>query len=128
MARIKAEGLQRRALATINITPLVDVLLVLLVIVMLAMPLFVKRMPVSLPETKLNGTPVAVNSVKVALGAGKSYYLGDAKTSLNDVLAHVGDGATVEVYVDSAVTYKELADFTDSLYTKAPKDVVLMSR
>jgi biopolymer transport protein ExbD len=118
----------RKPLAAINVTPLVDVLLILLVILMLAMPLFVKRLPVSMPETKLDAPPVAAKALRVALGPDNAYYLGEAKTSLNDVLSHVTEGATVEVYVDQTVSYKELTAFTDALYSKAPKDVVLMSR
>jgi biopolymer transport protein ExbD len=118
----------RKPLASINVTPLVDVLLILLVILMLAMPLFVKRLPVSMPETKLDAPPVAAKAMRVALGPDKSYYLEEAKTSLNDVLGHVTEGVTVEVYVDEAVNYKELVAFTDALYSKSPKDVVLMSR
>jgi biopolymer transport protein ExbD len=118
----------RKPLAAINITPLVDVLLILLVILMLAMPLFVKRLPVSMPETKLDAPPVAAKAMRVALGPNNAYYLEEAKTSLNDVLNHVTEGATVEVYVDQTVSYKELTAFTDALYSKSPKDVVLMSR
>jgi biopolymer transport protein ExbD len=118
----------RKPLTTINVTPLVDVLLILLVILMLAMPLFVKRLPVSMPETKLDAPPVAAKTMRVALGPNMAYFLEDAKTSLNDVLNHVGEGATVEVYVDQAVSYKELTAFTDALYSKFPKDVILMSR
>lgn len=128
MSRISTGARGRKPLTAINITPLVDVLLILLVIVMLAMPLFVKRLPVSMPETKLDAPPAAAKAVRVALGTNNTYYLEDAKTSLSDVLNHVEKGSTVEVYVDGAVSYKDLAAFTDALYSKTPKDVLLMSR
>jgi biopolymer transport protein ExbD len=129
MARLKSSRQSgRKPLAAINVTPLVDVLLILLVILMLAMPLFVKRMPVSLPETSLNAPPVAAKALRVGLGPKHAYYLEDAKTSLNDVVSHVGQGTTVEVYVDAAVSYQELASFTEALYAKSPKDIVLLSR
>jgi biopolymer transport protein TolR len=118
----------RKPLTAVNVTPLVDVLLILLVIMMLAMPLFVKRLPVSMPETKLDAPPVAAKAMRVALGPNKAYYLEEAKTTLRDVVDHVSEGATVEVYVDAAVSYQELTGFTDALYTKSPKDIVLMSR
>lgn len=118
----------RKPLAAINVTPLVDVLLILLVILMLAMPLFVKRLPVSLPETSLDAPPVAAKAMRVGLGPKQAYYLEESKASLNDVLSHVDEGSTVEVYVDAQVSYKELAAFTEAVYTKSPKDIVLMSR
>lgn len=129
MARLlHARPKSRKPLTAINVTPLVDVLLILLVIMMLAMPLFVKRLPVSLPETKLDAPPVAAKSMRVALGPGSAYFLEEARTSLRDVLSHVTEGATVEVYVDEAISYKELTAFTEALYSKSPKDIVLMSR
>lgn len=118
----------RKPLTAINITPLVDVLLILLVILMLAMPLFVKRLPVSLPETKLDAPPVAAKALRVGLGPNHVYYLAESKTSLRDILTQVQEGSTVEVYVDAEVNYKDLAGFTDALYTRHPKDVILMSR
>lgn len=43
---------RHRALAEINITPLVDVMLVLLIISMLAAPMLQKGIPLDLPETE----------------------------------------------------------------------------
>lgn len=118
----------RRPLTTINVTPLVDVLLILLVIVMLAMPLFVKRLPVSLPETSLTAAPAAVKSLRVSLGPNKTYFVDDTLTSSTDVLSRVTTQTTVELYVDGEVSYKDLAQFTAQLYEKSPREVVLMSR
>jgi biopolymer transport protein ExbD len=46
-----AYATQERELATINITPLVDVMLVLLVIFMIAAPLLSRTLPMELPRT-----------------------------------------------------------------------------
>lgn len=118
----------RRPLTTINVTPLVDVLLILLVILMLAMPLFVKRLPVSLPETKLDAPPVAVKSLRVGLGPKGTYFFDETQVSLNDVLSKVTTDTTIELYVDESVSYKEVAAAADALYGKSPKDLVLMAR
>lgn len=128
MSRVSPRARERKPLTAINITPLVDVLLILLVIVMLAMPLFVKRLPVSMPETKLDAPPAAAKAVRVAVGPKNTYFLEEMKMPLKDILSHVEKDSTVEVYVDGVVSYKELVTFTDALYTKAPKDVLLMSR
>lgn len=49
-----------RTLAEINITPLIDVMLVLLVIFMIAAPVLTRDIPLTLPQTDPNPKPVAV--------------------------------------------------------------------
>ena len=44
-------------MAEINVTPLVDVMLVLLIIFMVAAPLMTAGVPLSLPETAANAVP-----------------------------------------------------------------------
>lgn len=48
---------QSRPMAEINITPMVDVMLVLLIIFMVAAPLLTVGVPVQLPETAANALP-----------------------------------------------------------------------
>lgn len=47
-----------RTLAEINITPLIDVMLVLLVIFMIAAPVLTRDIPLTLPQTDPNPKPV----------------------------------------------------------------------
>ncbi len=49
-----------RTLAEINITPLIDVMLVLLVIFMIAAPVLTRDIPLTLPQTDPNPKPVVV--------------------------------------------------------------------
>jgi len=48
-------GRNRAPMADINVTPLVDVMLVLLIIFMVTAPLLVTGVPVNLPETRAKG-------------------------------------------------------------------------
>ena len=48
-------GRGRAPMADINVTPLVDVMLVLLIIFMVTAPLLVTGVPVNLPETRAKG-------------------------------------------------------------------------
>jgi len=66
----------RRASADINVTPLVDVMLVLLVIFMATAPLMQQGMDVDLPET--NTQPLRVKDTPLILSVDKQgrYFLG----------------------------------------------------
>ena len=75
-SRRKRRG--RAPLAEINVTPLVDVMLVLLIIFMVTAPLLSAGVPVNLPDA--NAKPLDQNPVEisVSLGSDGVIYLGDA--------------------------------------------------
>ncbi len=54
----RRRGGSRRAMSEINVTPFVDVMLVLLIIFMVAAPLLTVGVPVQLPETAAEALPV----------------------------------------------------------------------
>ena len=66
-------GRSRRApMAEINVTPLVDVMLVLLIIFMVTAPLLVAGVPIDLPESRAGALDQQAEPVQVSIdGAGK---------------------------------------------------------
>jgi biopolymer transport protein ExbD len=61
-------------MASMNITPLVDVMLVLLVIFMIAMPAVSQTLPIALPGES-TGKPVDHQTLRLDIGAGDVYAL-----------------------------------------------------
>jgi biopolymer transport protein ExbD len=120
--------MQRKPLAHINITPLVDVLLILLVIVMLAMPMFVKKLPVELPRTGLDAAPVAANSLQVSLDASGALFLGDKPAQLADITRRIRPNTTVELSVDEKAAYGLAAKLIAQVQEHHPRDIVLATR
>src|SRR4051812_14452802 len=59
------------ALAEINVVPLVDVMLVLLIIFMVAAPMMTQGMPVNLPQAR-KSPPIAAQSVYITVPASYS--------------------------------------------------------
>ena len=116
----------RKPLASINVTPLVDVLLILLVVVMLTMPLFVKRLPVELPKTAINGAPVAVKSLSIAILPDGSLALEGIPSSIEGVLSRVDDTVTIELAIDAKITYDTMAKVIARIQEKNPKEVALI--
>jgi len=70
-----SRGRGRRApMADINVTPLVDVMLVLLIIFMVAAPLLVAGVPINLPDSRASALDQQKQPIQVSLdGAGQIY-------------------------------------------------------
>ena len=75
-----------KPLAEINVTPMVDVMLVLLIIFMVTAPLMTSAVPVDLPKT--NARPVSSDSepLTVSINAEGKIYLQDAEMQLADLV------------------------------------------
>ncbi|AEA33957.1 ExbD/TolR family protein [Hippea maritima] len=65
----------RGSFSDINITPLVDVMLVLLVIFMVTTPMLVKGIRVNLPKTKSGQTKIEKKNVIISIDKNGHYYL-----------------------------------------------------
>ena len=63
-------GRGRAPMADINVTPLVDVMLVLLIIFMVTAPLLVTGVPVNLPETRAQGLDQDAKPTVVSIDQG----------------------------------------------------------
>ena len=76
-----------RPLAEINVTPMVDVMLVLLIIFMVTAPLMTSAVPVDLP--KANARPVTSDStpLTVSLNAEGKIFLQDTEIQIGDLVA-----------------------------------------
>lgn len=119
---------ERKPLASVNITPLVDVLLILLVVVMLSMPMFVKKLPVDLPQTELTGQPVVAKTLMVSLLESGGLMVDDSPVSLEDIKRKVTPQTSVELAVDQAVQYAAIAKTVAALQKMNPKDIALITR
>ncbi len=80
-------GRQRRANAEINITPFVDVILVLLIIFMVAAPLMQQGIDIDLPETTTQ--PLRVRDEPLILSVQKDgkYFLGRSEIPIADLVS-----------------------------------------
>src|SRR3954463_3267566 len=78
-------GHGRSTLSEINVTPMGDVMLVLLIIFMVTAPLIQQGVKVNLPETK--AAPVEATDKKLVLSvdAAKRVYLGEAQVALDEL-------------------------------------------
>ena len=92
MAMAKGGGGRRRGrrsksapMSEINVTPLVDVMLVLLIIFMVTAPLLKAGVPVELPESRAKALAEETRQVTIAMAR-------DGKVYLDDIELAPGDG------------------------------------
>ena len=101
-------------MAEINVTPFVDVMLVLLIIFMVAAPLLTVGVPVDLPKTAANALPSeAEEPLTVTLTADGEVQIQTTPTAREDLVAKLRaiaaerDGTQVFLRADGAIPYAE---------------------
>jgi len=78
------KGGGRSTLSEINVTPMVDVMLVLLIIFMVTTPLIQQGVKVNLPETKAAPVEASDKKLVVSIDLNKRVFIGDAEVALAD--------------------------------------------
>ena len=93
----------RTTMSEINVTPMVDVMLVLLIIFMVTAPLIQQGVKVNLPETKAAPVEATEKKLVLSIDAGRKVYIGDAEVALEELsdklAANAKAQADKEVYL-----------------------------
>jgi biopolymer transport protein TolR len=107
--RGNAEG--RTTMHEINVTPLVDVMLVLLIIFMITAPFIQQGVKVNLPEVKAAPVEATEKKIVLSVDAHRRVYIGEASVRLEELeqklRANAKAQADKEVYLhaDRAISY-----------------------
>jgi biopolymer transport protein ExbD len=83
---VASEEAEDEVTSTINTTPLVDVMLVLLIIFLITVPVVIKSVHVELPQASNIPTQTKPENIVIAVDVDENYYWNDAKVENNDVL------------------------------------------
>jgi biopolymer transport protein TolR len=81
-------------MAEINVTPFVDVMLVLLIIFMVTAPLLVAGVPINLPDSRAKALDQADKPVQISIDPAGKLFLDDAEISRADLPQRLADIAT----------------------------------
>ncbi len=87
--RQRGRGSRRAPMAEINVTPLVDVMLVLLIIFMVTAPLLVTGVPVELPESRANALDQKDEPVEIAIDKEGATFIDGTKVPPSELAARL---------------------------------------
>ncbi len=87
-------GRRHAPMADINVTPLVDVMLVLLIIFMVTAPLLITGVPVKLPENRAKALASEDEPTIISLTAGGETYINETLVSDAELSGRIADIAT----------------------------------
>jgi len=76
---------RRAPMAEINVTPMVDVMLVLLIIFMVTAPLLIAGVPVNLPDSRAKGLTQTEAPVQISLDNSGAVFIGDQKVAMDEL-------------------------------------------
>lgn len=122
-----------RAMADINMTPFIDVMLVLLIIFMVAAPLLATGVPIDLPHTKAVALNVEQKPLSVAIDEKGDVFVMDDPVPLDklaDKLKEVAqEGFDERIYVRGSndVNYGKIAQVMSIITTAGYKKVALVT-
>jgi biopolymer transport protein TolR len=122
-----------RAMAEINMTPFIDVVLVLLIIFMVAAPLLATGVAIDLPRTKAAALNVEPKPVSVAVDEKGSVYVMDQPVEVAQLADKLKEAATTgvdeRIYVRGAnqVNYERIGEVMSIITAAGYKKVALVT-
>jgi biopolymer transport protein TolR len=90
----RRRGRRSGVMSEINVTPLVDVMLVLLIVFMVAAPMMTAGVPIDLPKTQANELNSQTQPITVAVTPEGSIFVGEDPVAEGDLVAKVTSLAT----------------------------------
>ena len=83
----KSERRSRNVMSEINVTPFVDVMLVLLIVFMVTAPMLTVGVPVNLPESEADSLPDDREPLTVSINSKGEVFVQDTKVAFNELVA-----------------------------------------
>jgi biopolymer transport protein TolR len=125
---------RRRPMAEINVTPMVDVMLVLLIIFMVAAPLLTVGVPIELPETAATALPARQEEpLTLSLAADGSVLVQDTAVERNQLVSLLSSVASEresqEIYLraDGTIPYEDVMQVMGALNAAGFNEVGLVT-
>ena len=129
----RAQRGRYRPMSEINVTPFVDVMLVLLIVFMITAPLLTVGVPVDLPKTRAASLSDTDEPLVVTVNASGSIFLQEHETPLENLVprlvAVTGANPEIKIFVrgDKAIHYGRVMEVMGAISAAGFKRVSLMA-
>ena len=122
------------AISEINVTPFVDVMLVLLIIFMVAAPMMTVGVPIDLPQTSANALNSDTQPITISVNANGQIHLQETEIQAAEVadklqaIATTGYNERIFVRADSVAAYGVVADVMARIQAAGFKNIGLVTQ
>lgn len=124
---------RHKQMSEINVTPFVDVMLVLLVVFMVTAPLLTVGVPIDLPNSQANNLPENDTPLSITIDSEGTIYLQDEEVEINQMVARIGvifenrKEDRIYVHGDQGVSYGRVMEVMGLLNGKGFSRVALVT-
>lgn len=125
---------RKGAISEINVTPLVDVMLVLLIIFMVAAPMMTVGVPVDLPQTSATALNSETQPITISINAEGKIYLQETEIAASEIseklqaISTTGYNERIFVRADTVSTYGVVADVMARIQGAGFKNIGLVTQ
>ena len=130
----KSERRSRNVMSEINVTPFVDVMLVLLIVFMVTAPMLTVGVPVNLPESGADSLPDDKEPLTVSINSKGEVFVQDTKVAFNELVAKLlaisKNRTDTRIYVrgDKNINYGRVMEVMGNLAGSGFTKVALISQ
>ena len=130
----KSERRSKNVMSEINVTPFVDVMLVLLIVFMVTAPMLTVGVPVNLPESEADSLPDDREPLTVSINSKGEVFVQDTKVAFNELVAKLlaisKNRTDTRIYVrgDKNINYGRVMEVMGNLAGSGFTKVALISQ
>ena len=124
----------KKPMSNINVTPLVDVMLVLLIVFMITAPMLTVGVQVDLPQTRANQLNSDADPLIITMTKNREIFIQDAVVSLEDLIprlkaiSKVNSKTRIFVRGDNLLPYGEVIEIMGKIQTAGYEKVALVAK
>ena len=124
----------KKPMSNINVTPLVDVMLVLLIVFMITAPMLTVGVQVDLPQTNTNQLNSDADPLIITMNKNREIFIQDAVVSLEDLIPRLKAiskvNAKTRIFVrgDNLLSYGEVIGLMGKIQSAGYEKVALVAK